>query len=59
MKTYTTEQIAEMFQVDQETIRNYIRDKKLGAFKSGRGWLVTEKDLYEYVEANRNIKVVE
>jgi len=53
MKTYTTEQLAKMFQVDQETIRNYIRGGRLGAFKSGRGWLVTEDDLTKYVDDNR------
>jgi len=58
LKIYTTEQIAEMLQVDTDTVRNYIKNGRLGAFKIGRDYRITEKDLYNYVEAYRNKKVV-
>ena len=56
--SYSTEQVAEMMQLEQETIRQFIRLGKLGAYKAGKEWRVTEKDLYEYVESNRLKKVV-
>ena len=40
---YTVEQMAEMMQVHVETIRNYIKDGRLGAFKIGKEYRITEK----------------
>ena len=50
---YTVEQMAEMMQVHVETIRNYIKDGRLGAFKIGKEYRITEKDLFDYVEKHR------
>lgn len=51
---YTTEQLAEMMQVTDETIRNYIRGGKMGATKIGRDYRVSDVDLYNFLEKNRN-----
>jgi len=59
MKSYKVSEIAEMMKLTEGTVTDYIRLGKLGAYKVGREYRVTEKDLYEYVESNRNKKVVE
>jgi len=53
VKSYTTEQIAETMQLEVETIRTFIRQGKLGAYKAGKGWRVTEEDLQKYIDDNR------
>jgi excisionase family DNA binding protein len=53
LKSFTTGQIAEMMQVKEETVRDYIKKGKLGAYKVGSDYRITEVDLYNYVETNR------
>lgn len=53
LKSFTTGQIAEMMQVKEETVRDYIKKGKLGAYKVGSDYRITEVDLYDYVETNR------
>lgn len=36
METYTIAQVADMFQVDPRTVRRWIAEKKLDAFRIGR-----------------------
>ena len=50
MKTYTTEQIAAILQLDGETIRRYIKQGKLKAMKFGRVWRVTEEELQRFMD---------
>jgi len=54
MKTYTTEQLAEILQLDIETVRRFINEGKIGAFKAGRSWRATEDDLKIYMADSRN-----
>ena len=42
MKVYTPAQIAEMFHVEQRTVRQWIADRKLKAFLRGGSLSVTE-----------------
>ena len=50
MKTYTTEKIAAMLQLDGETIRRYIKQGKLKAMKFGRVWRITEEELKRFTD---------
>ena len=53
MKTYTVKEISELLSVDQETVRRWIRDKKLKADMPSRkeGSQVREDDLYKYLSS--------
>ena len=45
----TVEEVAEIMRVDKETIRVWIRDKKLPAVKKfGRRWLIFSLDIPSY-----------
>lgn len=46
----TIKNISEMLQVSEETVRRWIRNKKLNATQEGKSYLVKEEDLGEFVE---------
>lgn len=52
MKTYTVKQIAEMLDTNPETVRRWIRDKKLNAVQSSRkdGNIITEEELQHFLK---------
>ena len=52
-KIYTAEDMGEILQITAGTVKEYVRDGKLTAFKVGREWRFTEEDLYKFVEARR------
>lgn len=58
MKNYTTLQVAEILQLEPETIREYIRTGKMKAWKAGKEWRVTEDQLKEYMNERINVKEV-
>ena len=51
MKIYNTKEIADLFGVDNETVRRWIRSGELKAEKSSRkqGNIVYEKDLFDFI----------
>ena len=53
MKTYSVKQIAEMLNTNPETVRRWIRDKKLKAVQVSRkdGNVVTEAELERFIKA--------
>ena len=53
MKTYTVKQIAQMLDTNPETVRQWIRDKKLDAAQSSRkdGNIITEEELQRFLKA--------
>lgn len=53
MKTYTVKQIAQMLDTNPETVRRWIRDKKLDAAQSSRkdGNIITEEELQRFLKA--------
>ena len=53
MKTYSVKQIAEMLNTNPETVRRWIRDKKLSAEQSSRkdGNIITEEELQRFLKA--------
>ena len=53
MKTYSVKQIADMIETNPETVRRWIRDKKLNAIQVSRkdGNIVTEDELQRFLKA--------
>jgi excisionase family DNA binding protein len=49
----TTENVAELLQVDVETVRRYIREGKLRAIKLGREYRVRREDFEEFLEERK------
>lgn len=49
MKYYSTEEIAEMYNLKPVTIRNWITRGKLKAIKLGHLWRISEEELQRFV----------
>lgn len=47
---YTPEEIAEKLKVSEQTIRRYLREKKMEGFKIGNNWRIKEKSFLEFIE---------
>ena len=47
------EEVAKILHVTVETVRTYIREGELPAFKVGRGYLVDRAEVYKFLEARR------
>ncbi len=50
-KYLTTEEVAQIYRIDEETVRRWCNNKKLKAIKVGRKWLI-EKDILNLDENN-------
>ena len=50
MKLYDVEELSEMLDVGEMTIRRYLRDGKLKGPKMARRWYVTEEALKAYFQ---------
>jgi excisionase family DNA binding protein len=50
----TTTDVAAYLQVDPNTVYRWCREGKIGAVKIGHEWRIDQKDLAEYLRANRN-----
>lgn len=50
---YTVNEIAEKLKLEVTTIRKYIREGKLTAYKFGREFRVGEEELNEFLEKNK------
>ena len=53
-KFYTTEEVAEMLRLNVQTVRNLLLAKRIGGIKIGKEWRISEEDLTEFIEKNRN-----
>lgn len=54
---YTTEQAAEVLQINIQTLRKWIREGKLSASKLGSDYRITGEDIKAYLDATKtNIK---
>ena len=51
-KVYTVKQVADLLQVREYTVAEYLRQGKLKGFKVGNRWRIKEEDLKEFVEEN-------
>lgn len=47
---YLTSEIARFLRVNERTVQRWIREKKLKAIPAGGGYRVTENDLMEFLE---------
>lgn len=50
------EEVAEILHVSVETVRTYIREKKLAAFRIGRSYLVDRAEVYKFIQDRRTDK---
>lgn len=50
------EEVAEILHISVETVRTYIREKKLIAFRIGRSYLVDRADVYKFIQDRRTDK---
>jgi len=48
IKLYTVEELSELLDIQETTIRKYLREGKLKGRKLARKWYVTEESLTEY-----------
>jgi len=49
IRVYTLDEVAEILKVTKRTLYNYVKDKKLEAFKIGKYWRVTEDNLKSFL----------
>ena len=49
-KAYTTKEVADLLEVQTQTVRKHIERKKLKAVKPGSEYLILESDLKEYLQ---------
>lgn len=54
MQTYTVEQAAAALAIDAESVRRWLRGGRIGGFKAGTAWRLTQADLDAFIERNRN-----
>ena len=52
----TVEDISEMLGVAPDSVRQWIRDKRLKATRPGRQWLVKREDLEKFLKERTNIQ---
>ena len=53
MIVLTLKEVADRLRLHPNTLRRYIKEGKLAAMKFGRVWRVEEKDLEEFMRANK------
>lgn len=54
MQAFTVEQAAAALAVDTESVRRWLREGRIGGFKAGAAWRVTQADLDAFIDRNRN-----
>lgn len=54
MQMYTVKEVADKLKLKDTTIRKYISERKLSAYKFGRQYVVSEDDLKEFLKRQRN-----
>ena len=53
VKLYTVKEIAKAMEVEEQTVRRYIKRGFLKSKKIGRNIFITEEQLKEFIEANK------
>lgn len=56
MKLYSVKEVADILDMNPETIKRYIHREELKAYKVGREWRIKESDLEEFVFSESNIR---
>jgi len=52
-KYYTVQEIAERLQTHKNTIRRWIKERKLGASKIGKEYRISETQLKQFIEKSK------
>ncbi|MCR9070291.1 MAG: helix-turn-helix domain-containing protein [Alphaproteobacteria bacterium] len=50
----TVHDAAKMLQVQEATVRSWIRDKRIRAIKLGKEWRIAQEDLEAFLNKNTN-----
>ncbi len=53
MQIYTTDQAAEVLQINSQTLRKWIREGKLPASKLGSDYRITGEDIKSFLDATK------
>lgn len=56
IRLYTVEELSELLEVQETTIRKYLRDGRLRGRKLARRWYVSEDSLAEYFSESEPVK---
>ena len=56
MELYSVKEVADILDMNPETIKRYIHREELRAYKIGREWRIKESDLKEFVFDKPNTK---
>lgn len=56
MDYLTVEQVAKSLGLSEKTVRKYINEGELKAFKLGTSWKITENDLQKFIQTKSNIQ---
>ena len=56
MKLYSVKEVADILDMNPETIKRYIHREELKAYKVGREWRIKVSDLEKFVFSESNIK---
>lgn len=46
---YTVSEVSERLKVSVQSVRNYIKDGRLLAFRCGKGFRITQKSLFNFI----------
>ncbi len=52
----TIHDVAEFLRIDPKTVRRLVKSQRLAAYKVGRQWRISERDLWAYLTERRNEK---
>jgi excisionase family DNA binding protein len=50
-KIFTPKEVAEYLKIKEKTVKDYLREGKLGGFKTGKEWRVRERDIIMFMES--------
>lgn len=53
---YSIQDVAEFLRVTERTVRRWIHDGAITAYRFGRQWRVKQSDFRAFAEANRNVR---
>jgi len=56
LQIYTTDQAAEVLQINVQTLRKYIREGKLQASKLGSDYRITGEDIKAFLDATKTTR---
>ncbi len=52
----TIHDVADFLRIDPKTVRRLVKSQRLAAYKVGRQWRISERDLWAFLTKRRNEK---